>query len=78
MEDLCQEIALCELHAPPSDPQPTPWREPSGRGNTNGDDPEVTFPRGGVWVPPETTISSSSSSMTQVEGGFPRNHLLSP
>ena len=46
MEDLCQEITLCELHAPPSNPQPTPWEEPSGSSNTNGDDPEVTFLRG--------------------------------
>ena len=52
MEDLCQEIALCKLHAPPSNPQPTPWGEPSGSGNTKGDDLEVTFPRGRGWVPP--------------------------
>ena len=52
MEDLCQEIALCKLHVPPSNPQPTLWGEPSGNGNLNGDDQEVTFPRGGGWVPP--------------------------
>ena len=28
MEDLQQEITLCKLHAPPSNPQPTPWGEP--------------------------------------------------
>ena len=51
MEDLCQEIALHELHAHPSNPQPTPWGEPSGSGNPNGDHQEVTFPRRGGWVP---------------------------
>ena len=51
MEDLHQEIALCKLHVPPSNPQPTPWGEPSGSSNFDGDDLEVTFPRGGGWVP---------------------------
>ena len=51
MEDLQQEIALCELHAPPSNPQPTPWGKPSGSDNSNEDNQEVTFPRGGGWVP---------------------------
>ena len=64
MEDLYQEITLHELHAPPSNPQPTPWGEPSGNGNLDGEDQEVTFPRGG-WVPPRQPISSSCSSMTR-------------
>ena len=51
MEDLHHEIALCKLHVPPSNPQPTPWGEPSGSSNLNRDDQEVTFPRGGGWVP---------------------------
>ena len=51
MEDLCQEIALCKLHAPPSSSQPTPWGEPSGSGNFDGDDQKVTFLRGGGWAP---------------------------
>ena len=51
MKDLHQEITLHELHAPPSNPQPTPWGEPSGSSNLNGDDLEVTFLRGGGWVP---------------------------
>ena len=51
MEDL-QQITLHELHAPPYDPQPTPWGQPSGDGNFNEDDWEVTFLRGGGWVPP--------------------------
>ena len=46
VEDLQQEIALHKLHAPPSNPQPTPWGQPSGSGNFNEDDREVTFPRG--------------------------------
>ena len=52
MEDLQQKIALCELHAPPRNPQPTSWGKPSGSGNFDEDDQEVTFPRGGGWVPP--------------------------
>ena len=52
VEDLYQEITLCELHGPPSNPQPTPWGEPSGSSNFNGGDLEATFPRGGGWVPP--------------------------
>ena len=58
MEDLCQEIALRELHAPPCNPQPMPWGEPSGSSNLNGDDQEVTFPRGGGWVPPRQPPAS--------------------
>ena len=49
----------------PSNPQPTPWGEPSGSSNFNGDDPQVTFLRGEGWVSPKTTISSSSSSTTR-------------
>ena len=41
----------CTSNAPPSNPQPTPWGKPSGSGNFNEDDMEVTFPRGGGWVP---------------------------
>ena len=52
VEDLHQEITLHDLHVPPSNPQPTPWGEPSGSSNFNGDDKEVTIPRGGWWVPP--------------------------
>ena len=52
MEDLCQDIALHEEHAPPSNPQTTPWGKHSGSSNFNEDDQEVTFPRGGGWVPP--------------------------
>ena len=51
MEDLHKEIGLCEQHAPASNPQPTPWGETSGGSNFDEDDPEVTFPRGGGWVP---------------------------
>ena len=52
MEDLQQKITVCELNAPPTSPSPMPWGNPSGSGNSNGDDQEVTFPRGGGWVPP--------------------------
>ena len=42
VEDIWWEIALCELHAPPSNPQPTPWGQPSGSRTFNEDDQEVT------------------------------------
>ena len=38
----CTSLAACT----PSNPQPTPWGEPSGSGNTNRDDQEVTFQEG--------------------------------
>ena len=53
MEELCREIALCELNAPLRNPPQTPWGNPMGNGNPDVDDQEVTFPRGGGWVPPE-------------------------
>ena len=68
MDDLCQEITLHELHAPPSNPQPTPWGEPSGSGNLNRDDQEVTFPRGGGWVPPRQP--SPAPVLAQPDGGW--------
>ena len=76
MEDLHQEITLHGLHTPPSNPQPTPWGEPSGKGNTNGDDPEVTFPRGEGGFPKGNHLQLQLQH-NQVEGGFLRNHLLS-
>ena len=75
MEDLCQEITLHEFHAPPSNPQPSPWGEPSGSGNFNGDDQEVAFPRGGGWFPRDNHLQFQSD---QMEHGFLRDHLLSP
>ena len=74
MEDLYQEITLCKLHASPSNPQPTPWEEPSGSGNLNGDDQEVTFPRGRGWVPPRQP--SPDPVPVQPDGGWvPRGPL---
>ena len=52
MDNLHQEITLCKLHAPLSNPQPTPWGEPSESGNFDRDDTEVTFLRGRGWVLP--------------------------
>ena len=53
VEDLHQEITLCELNAPPrSIPAPMPWGHPSGSRNAKEGDQEVTFPRGGGWVSP--------------------------
>ena len=47
---------------PPSNPQPTPWGEPSGSGNPNGDDQEVTFLGWGGWVPPRQPSPSPASA----------------
>ena len=33
VEDLCQEITLCELNAPHRSPAPMPWGHPLGSGN---------------------------------------------
>ena len=52
MEDPFWEVALCQLNAPPRSPPPTPWGNPTGSGDPNADDQEVTFPREGGWVPP--------------------------
>ena len=77
MEDLHQEIAPCELHTPLSNPQPTPWGEPSGSGNTNRDDLEITFPKGEGGFPWDNHLQLQLQ-WDQVEGGFLRNHLHSP
>ena len=68
VEDLCQEIAHCELHAPPRSPPPMPWGHQSGSGNPNKDDQEVTFLRGGRWVP--LGQPSPSPSPAQPDGGW--------
>ena len=49
----CGGISIRRLQAActPSNPQPTPWGKPSGSSNFDKDDQEVTFPRGGGWVP---------------------------
>ena len=51
MEDLHQEVALHELNASPSSPPPMPWGNQAGNGDPDADDQEVTFPRGGGWIP---------------------------
>ena len=77
MEDLCQEITLHNLHTPTSNPQPTPWGEPSGSRNPNGDDQKVTFPRRGGWVP-QDNHPHLQPQCDQMEGEFLRDHLLNP
>ena len=52
----------------PSNPQPTLWGEPSGSRNPNGDDQEVTFLRGGGWVPPRQP--SPPPAPVQSDGGW--------
>ena len=48
MEDLHQEVALCELNAPCRNPPPVPWGNPVGNEDPNLDDQELTFlSRGG-------------------------------
>ena len=51
MEDLCWEVALCELNAPPRNPSPTPWGNSAGSRDPDVDDQEVTFLRGVGAVP---------------------------
>ena len=78
MEYLQQEIALCELHAPPSNLQPTPWGKPSGSGNYQKDDLEVTFPRGGSWGPlgqPSPTLAPEGPGGGWVPLGSPPQPL---
>ena len=52
----------------PSNPQPTPWGQPSGSRNFNEDDWEVTFPRGGGWVP--LRQPSPTPATVQPNGGW--------
>ena len=66
MEDLHQEITLCELNPPPRSPPPTPWGNPVGSRDPDADDQEVTFLRGGGWVPP----GQPSQPPTQLDGGW--------
>ena len=68
VEDPHQEITLCELNAPPRSPPPMPWGHPSGSGNPKEGDQEVTFPRGGGWVP--LGQPSPSSTPVQPDGGW--------
>ena len=68
MEDLHQEIALFKQYVPPSNPQPTPLGKPSGNSNFDEDDQEVTFPRGGGWVPPRQP--SPTPALVQPDGGW--------
>ena len=60
----------CTLQAEctPSNPQPTPCGKSSGSGNFDEDDTEVTFPRGGGWVPPRQL--SPTPALAQLEGGW--------
>ena len=73
MEDLCQEIACI-----PQQSSTNSLGEPSGSGNFNGDDQQVTFPRGGGWVPQR----QPAPVPTQPDGGWipqgPPPHPLRP
>ena len=64
----------------PSNPQPTPWGQPSGSGNFDGDDQEVTFPRGEGWVTPRQP--SPTPAPAWPDGGWvpegPPPQLLRP
>ena len=69
MEELCREITLWELNAtPPSNPPQTLWGNPMGSGDPDANDWEVTFPRGGGWVPPEPPFWPPAP--TQPDGGW--------
>ena len=54
LEDLCWEVALCELNASYRSPPLMPWENPLVNGSPNQDGQEVTFLTGGGWVPPKT------------------------
>ena len=77
MEDLCQEVTLHELNAPPSSSPPTPHRNSARNGDPDADDQEVTFLRGGGWVPQDNP-SNLLLPHSQMEDGLHRDHLLNP
>ena len=68
MEELCREIVLWELNTHPRNPPQTPWGNPMGNGDPDVDDQEVTFLRGGGWVPLEQPFWPPTHA--QPDGGW--------
>ena len=68
LEDLCWEVTLCELNTSPNSLPPMPWGNPAGSGDPNANDQEVTFPRGGGWVPLGQPFQPPAP--TQPDGGW--------
>ena len=77
VEDLHQEITLCELMAHPSSPAPTPWGPPSGSGNAEEGNQEVTF-LGGEGGFPWDNHPHLLPLHDQMGDGFLRDHLHCP
>ena len=68
MKDLHQAVTFCELNAPPRRPPPMPWGNPAGSRDPNANDQEVTFLRGGGWVPLGQPFQPPAP--TQPDGGW--------
>ena len=68
LEDFCWNVALHGLNAPPSSPPPMLWRNPTRNRDPDANDQEVTFLRGGGWVPPGQPFKPSAP--TQSNGGW--------
>ena len=77
MEDFCQEVALCELNAPPEALHQSLGANPIGNEDPNADDQEVTFLRGEGGFP-QVNHSNLQSLHNQMGVGFPWHNLLSP
>ena len=77
MEDLHWEVTLHELNTSPRSHPPIPWGNPVGNGDPNTDDQEVTFLRGGGWVPVGQPFQPLAPTKPD-GGGFPWDSLLNP
>ena len=75
MEDLCQEIALHELNAPPRSPPPMPWGHPSGAGILMRMTRRSPFWEGEGGFP-QNNHPHLLPLHDQVEDGLLRDHLL--
>ena len=78
VEDLCQEITLCELNVPPRSPPPMPWGHPSGSGECQ----KRATRRSPFWVGeggfPQDNHPHLLPLHDQMEDGFLRDHLHHP
>ena len=74
MEDLPTGHHTLQAACTPQKSQPTPWGKPLGSSNFNENDQEVTFPRGGGWVPPRQL---TPAPVQPDEEWVPQDHLLS-
>ena len=68
LEDLCREVALCELNALHRSPPQTPWGNPSGSRDPNVDHQECHLSKRGGWVLPGQP--SPTPAPAQPDGGW--------